>query len=329
MKILEKLHCGLDLQFEEATTMFNDILSGSVEESLIEAILIALAEKGEAKTEIAASAAAMKSHAIPVNHSHDLLLDIVGTGGDGAHSFNISTAAAIVSSIYVPVAKHGNRAVSSKSGSADVLEALGVPIDLESEEASRHLAEKHFAFLFAQKYHPAMKAVAPVRKRLARRTIFNLLGPLCNPARPNYMLIGLFRHDFMEKYMGAIEYLDIPNVIVVSSRDGLDEVSISDKTFCSIKRGSSIKTFDFDPKEFDIYADKESMRGYEPKDNARIMQEVFQGKSHEHLVDVIAINAAFALMLTEVEPDLRKAFLLARETVRTGKAYDRLMELAS
>jgi anthranilate phosphoribosyltransferase len=329
MEILEKIRSGMDLKFEEATVMFNEMLSGNVDESLIEEILVALAEKGETEEEIAGSAQAMISHAIPVDHGFNTLLDVVGTGGDGSGSFNISTAAAIVCSLFVPVAKHGNRAMSSKSGSADVLEALGVPIDLGREEAAQFLAQKNFVFLFAQKFHPAMKSVAGVRKKLGRRTIFNLLGPLCNPARPDCQLIGIFQDDFIPKYVGAIEHLNIPNVIVVSSRDGMDEVSISDKTLCYYKKGSSVKTFDFDPMEFGIYASKDTVKGYEASVNAKIMKEVFLGENHSDLTNAIAINAAFALLLAEVETDLRKAFVLAREAIKSKKVYEKLTELVS
>jgi anthranilate phosphoribosyltransferase len=327
MEIIEKIRSKTDLTFEEATIMFNEMLSGGIDEPLIEEILTVLAEKGESEEEIAGSAQAMLGHAIPVDHNFKTVLDVVGTGGDGSGSFNISTAAAIVCSLFVPVAKHGNRAMSSKSGSADVLEALGVPIDLGSEEASQLLANKNFVFLFAQKFHPAMKSVAAVRKKLGKRTIFNLLGPLCNPARPNCMLIGVFRDDFLPKYMGAIEHLDISNVMVVSSRDGLDEVSISDKTLCYYKKGASLKMFEFDPREFGVYANKDAIKGAEAVTNAQTMREVFQGTNHNAITDIVAVNAAFALTVAEVETDLKKAFLLARETIKTGKAYEKLQEI--
>ncbi|HEX2965457.1 MAG TPA: anthranilate phosphoribosyltransferase [Syntrophorhabdaceae bacterium] len=329
MLILEKIKSGRDLSFEEATDMFDQMLSGTIDELLAEAILLALAEKGESEEEIAGSAQAMIGHAIPVNHKHDTLLDIVGTGGDNSGSFNISTAAAIVCSTFVPVAKHGNRAVSSKSGSADVLEALGIPIELNKDEAAEYLKKNNFVFLFAQKYHPSMKSIAPVRKRLGRRTIFNLLGPLCNPAHPNCQVIGLFRNDFLPRYMAAIQHLNIPNAMVVSSYDGLDEVSISDKTRCCYKKEDSLEVFDFDPKEFGIYADKASVRGYEAATNADMMREMFIGQNHAALTDVVALNAAFGLKVSGVESDLRQAFTLAKETIRSGKVYDKLQELTA
>lgn len=329
MEALERLRSGMDLRFEEATIMFNEILDGRMEEEHIEEILLLLAEKGETREEIAASAGALLGHAIRLeDHGFERLLDVVGTGGDGSGSFNISTAAAIVCSLFIAVAKHGNRAASSKSGSADFLEALNVPIDLDKEDASRFLKEKNFVFLFAQRYHPAMKTVANVRRRLGKRTIFNLLGPLCNPAGPKYQLIGVFRDDFMERYVGAIGLLGIPNAMVVSSRDGMDEISISDTTVCYHKKGCSVERFEFDPRQFGIYAGRDAVRGYEPEMNAKIMKEVFQGE-HDGLINAIAINAAFALVLAEVEGDLRRAFTLAKETMKDGRAHEKLMELSS
>lgn len=329
MEMLEKIQQGVDLDFDEAAVMFDGMLSGRVEESRMEAILAALADKGETAEEIAAGAKVMSKHALPVRHALDTLLDTCGTGGDGSGSFNISTAAAIVCSLFVPVAKHGNRAMSSRSGSADVLEALGVPIDLEAQEASEFLAKNNFVFFFAQRYHPAMRSVAAVRRKLGRKTIFNLLGPLCNPAHPNCQLIGLFSEDFMMRYMTAIEYIGIPNATIVSSKDGLDEISISARTTCCCKKGPSVTIFDFDPREFGIYADKEKIQGYEAGTNAEIMKEVFRGVNHSDLSNAIAINAAFSLTLAEVETDLRKAFLLARETIKSGKVYEKLTELSS
>ena len=328
MERLEKLRRRADLTFEEADSLFGEILSGQKDGAYIEEMLILLADKGEKEQEIAACAKAMLGCAVGLDHNCPELLDIVGTGGDGSGSFNISSAAAIVSSIFVPVAKHGNRAASSKSGAADFLEALNIPIDHGKEEAEKSLEEKNFAFLFAQKFHPAMKAVAPIRQKIGRRTIFNLLGPLCNPARPKNRLIGVFRKEFIPTYLGAAEILGIPNVLIVASRDGLDEISISDRTVCCLKQGPSVKTFEFDPKEFGISAPIKAVKGYEPETNARIAREVFQGE-HEGLINAVAVNAAFALVLSGVENNLRKAFFLAKGAITGRKAYEKLLELAA
>lgn len=328
MEMLEKIRKGSDLSFDEATVLFNTILDGTIEEREIEEVLVLLADKGETEEEIAAAAKALLDHAIRLDHQCSSLLDTCGTGGDESHSFNISTAASIVCSLFVPVAKHGNRAVSSRSGSADFLEALNIPIDLDKDAASRHLAERNFVFLFAQKFHPAMKLVAPVRKKLARRTIFNLLGPLLNPASPSAQLIGVFRKDILATYVKAVGALGIPNAMVVSSRDGLDEVSISDTTYCMHKTNGSVKSFEFDPKAFGIYSGRDAIKGFEPEVNARIMTEALQGM-HPDLVNAIAINAAFALVTAGVEDEIRPAFTLAKESIENGKVSGKLMELSS
>ena len=328
MEAIEKLRAAVHLSFEEAGLLFDDMLDGRMEEARIEEVLLMLSAKGETEEEIAGAARSLLARSLGFPHTFERLLDTAGTGGDDRGTFNISTTAAIVCSLFLPVAKHGNRAVSSMSGSADVLEALKVPIDLTAEEASRFLKEKNFVFIFAQKYFPAMRFVTGARQRIGKRTIFNLLGPLCNPARPNSQMIGVFRKEIMQKYLAALEILAIPNVMLVSSSDGLDEVSLSAPTVCFHKRGHSVRRFEFDPKDFGIYADLEAIKGYGPEANARIMKETLLCR-HPDLVNVVAINAAFALIAGEVEERPVPAFLLAREAIRSGKAYERLMELAS
>jgi len=328
MEAIEKLRAAVHLSFEEAGLLFDDMLDGRMEEARIEEVLLMLSAKGETEEEIAGAARSLLARSLGFPHTFERLLDTAGTGGDDRGTFNISTTAAIVCSLFLPVAKHGNRAVSSMSGSADVLEALKVPIDLTAEEASRFLKEKNFVFIFAQKYFPAMRFVTGARQRIGKRTIFNLLGPLCNPARPNSQMIGVFRREIMQKYLAALEILAIPNVMLVSSSDGLDEVSLSAPTVCFHKRGHSVRRFEFDPKDFGIYADLEAIKGYGPEANARIMKETLLCR-HPDLVNVVAINAAFALIAGEVEERPVPAFLLAREAIRSGKAYERLMELAS
>jgi len=328
MEVIDKLKKKADLTHDEAVQVFGLMLDGEMAQDDIEAILLLLAEKGETKDEIAGAAKSLLDRAIPLPHRCEKLLDTCGTGGDNSGSLNISTTSAIVCSIFIPVAKHGNRAVSSRSGSADVLEALHVPIDLDAAEASLFLEEKNFVFLFAQKFFPAMRFVTPARRKIGQRTIFNLLGPLCNPARPDSQAIGIFRIDARPTYMGALEILGIPNVMLVSSNDGLDEVSPAASTVCYHKQGPSVRSFEFDPKDFGIHANIDVIRGYEPATNARIMKETLLGR-HPDLVNVVAINAAFALMAGGVEQKLVPAFLLAREAIRSGRAYERLMELAS
>jgi anthranilate phosphoribosyltransferase len=328
MESIEKLKKGENLNLEEAQALFGTMLDGKMEQPLIEEILILLAEKGETANEIAGAAKSLRERAIPLKHSFDKLLDTCGTGGDNSGSFNISTTSAIVCSALIPVVKHGNRAVSSQTGSADVLEALKVPINLDAQDATQFLKDKNFVFLFAQKFSPAMRFVTPARKALGKRTIFNLLGPLCNPARPDSQLIGLFRKDAMSTYVEAMEILDIPRAMVVASHDGMDEVSLSAPTTCYLKQGYKVKQFEFDPTEFGIYANKDAVKGYEPETNARLVKETLLGR-HQDLVNVVAINAAFALMAVGIEEKPTSAFLLAREVITSGKAYAKLVELAS
>jgi len=327
-QILKKICAGEDLTFEEASVLFDALLDQKMAEDDMEKLLVRLAEKGETGDEIAAAACALRARAITLDNGFDRLLDVVGTGGDSSGSFNISTGAAIICSLFLPVAKHGNRAVSSKSGSADVLEKLNIPIGLGKEEAMQFLKAKNFVFLFAQNFHPAMKAAAPVRRRIGKRTIFNLLGPLCNPARPDAQLIGVFNTEIMPTYLQAIEILGIPNVMLVSSKDGFDEISLSAPTVCYHKKGASVRKFEFDPKVFGIHASPDSVKGADPGRNAQIMREVFLGQ-HEHLINALAINAAFALCAAEVEEDTEEGFMLARETIQNGTAYAKLTELMS
>ena len=328
MEMIEKLRTDVHLSYEETQAVFDAMLDGRMEEAQIEEVLTLFAEKGETEEEIAGAAQSLRARAVRLPHTFDRLLDTCGTGGDNRGTFNISTTSAIVCSLFLPVAKHGNRAVSSRSGSADVLEALRIPIDLDAHAAARFLKEKNFVFIFAQKFFPAMRFVTGVRKRIGRRTVFNLLGPLCNPAKPDCQMIGIFNKEAMSTYLGALQILDIPNVMLVSSDDGLDEISLSAPTVCYHKRGSSVRRFEFDPSEFGIHADLEAIRGYEPATNARIMKETLLCR-HPDLVNVVAINAAFALIAAGVEERPIPAFLLAREAIRSGKAYERLMELAS
>lgn len=324
---LKDLKQGKDLEMSIVETIFDNVLSGAYKTEEIADLLVALADKGESASEIAGAAKSMKKHAEQLDTGMKLL-DTCGTGGDKKSTFNISTAASIVCSLFVPVAKHGNRAVSSKSGSADVLDALGVPIDLKKQSAFEYLKKNEFVFLFAPNYHPAMKYVAPVRKQLGIRTIFNLLGPLCNPFNVTYQTIGVFNRDFLSIMFEASDMLDMNSVIFLSSNDGLDEVSISDITVCYQKQGLNEKQFEFDPRELGIYARLSAIKGYDAKTNAKIMVEVFENK-HKNLKNAVAINAAFGLVASGVEDSIRGAFNLAKEAIETGKTRDKLESLRS
>lgn len=324
-KILENLKHGENLEMSAVEAIFDNVLSGVYKNSEIADLLVALADKTESASEIAGAAKSMKKHADQLDTGMKLL-DTCGTGGDGKSTFNISTAASIVCSLFVPVAKHGNRAVSSKSGSADVLDALDIPINLKKQAAFEYLKKNGFVFLFAPNYHPAMKYAAPVRKQIGIRTIFNLIGPLCNPFNVSYQTIGVFNRDFLPVMLEASDMLDMNSVIFLSSKDGLDEVSISDITVCYQKQGLNERQFEFDPRELGIYADISAIKGYDAKINAKIMMEVFENK-HNKLRNAVAINAAFGLAASGVENNIKNAFSLAKETMENGKALDKIESL--
>ena len=325
VEAIERLKKGEDLGFELVEAVFDSMLDGSVDDDSMAEFLVLLSDKGETAEEIAAAASSLKKHADGLKLEYDLL-DTCGTGGDGKNTFNISTASAIVCSLFVPVAKHGNKAVSSKSGSADVLEACGIPINLKKAEAKDFLDRHNFVFLFAPNYHPAMKHVAPVRKKLARRTIFNLIGPLANPFNVNRQLVGVFSQSFLTRIFDATWQLGMKNMAVVSSFDGMDEISPSAPTKCYVRRDSVEETFVFDPKELGIAVDFEDIVGLDAKTNAKIMEEVFQG-GHEKLKDTVALNAGFALFVAGVADDVEDGFKLAGDTISSGRALEKFESL--
>ena len=322
---IERLQKREDLSFELVEAVFDSMLDGLADEKSMADFLVLLANKGETAEEIAAAASSLKKHADGLDVGYDLL-DTCGTGGDGKNTFNISTASAIVCSLFVPVAKHGNKAVSSKSGSADVLEACGVPINLKKDEAKEFLDKHNFVFLFAPNYHPAMKYVAPVRKRLARRTIFNLIGPLANPFNVNRQLVGVFSQGFLTRIFDATWQLGMKNVACVSSFDGMDEISPAAPTKCYVRRDNVEETFVLEPKDFGVSADFGDIAGFDAKTNAKIMEEVFRGE-HEKLIGTVALNAGFALFVAGVADDVEGGFKLAKETIESGKALEKFESL--
>ncbi len=311
--------------FKKASLMFDDMLSGRISESEIERILIEKSQNMEQASDIAALAQVMRKYATSIDF-FEPCLDTCGSGGDNSHSFNISTASSIVCSLFSNVAKHGNRAVSSKSGSADILEALGVKVEQNPTEAIANLKQKKFAFLFAPLYHSKLKHIMPIRKRIGKRTIFNLVGPLCNPIKPTHQLIGVFSKDYLKVYFEAVEMMDFRNVMLVSS--DMDEVSLSSPTLVYYKKGLFTKRFEFDPVEFGIYNSLDNLKGFDAQTNAKLLKETFLGQ-HKVLRDVIAINAAFALVVSEVESNLKLAFKLASESIENKRAYEKLLEISN
>lgn len=316
-----------DLDANTAECVMDEIMSGKASNLQIGAYLIALSMKGESIEEITASAKIMRQHALKL--LNDLkVLEIVGTGGDHSNSFNISTTSSIViASCGVPVAKHGNRAATSKCGAADVLEQLGVKIDLEPERAKEVLDEIGICFLFAQKYHSAMRFVAPVRKELSIRTIFNILGPLSNPAGASYQLMGVYDESLVEPLAQVLLNLGVERGLVVYGLEGLDEISLVGKTkVCEIRDGW-VKNYEIDPRElgFDL-CKKEDLVGGTPVENAKIVRDIFNGKRGPKR-DTVVLNSAAALYIAREDISLAQAIEEVEDAIDSGKALSKLNEM--
>ncbi|MGN0384102.1 MAG: anthranilate phosphoribosyltransferase [Eubacterium sp.] len=323
-KAIEKLVENKDLTFEEAKICIEEIMSGNTSQMFIASYLTALRMKGETIDEISGSAAGMRQKAVKLEHNMDLL-EIVGTGGDKANSFNISTTSALViAAAGYPVAKHGNRGVSSKSGAADVLEALGVKITLEPERSAEILKEIGICFLFAQKYHTAMKYVAPVRKELGIRTVFNILGPLTNPAGANMNVIGVYSEDLVRPIAEVLMKLGVKKGMVIYGQDMLDEISLSAKTtVCEFGKGKT-KTYVLNPEDYGFtLCSKDDLVGGNPDENARITREILSGSKGPKR-DVVILNAAAGIYVASENLTYEQAIELAKETIDSGKAMEKL-----
>ncbi len=312
---------GRELSSEQATRCMNQMMDGMATPAQMGAFLVALRVKGETVGEIQAFARVMRARCIPVRHEFPVVLDTCGTGGDGRHTFNISTVSAFVAAAAgVPVAKHGNRAVSSLSGSADVLKALGVNIDLPPEKVERCFHSAGIAFLFAPFFHPSMKAVGPVRRELGLRTVFNILGPLTNPAGANAQVLGVFRGDLCPLLAGVLAGLDVRRAFVVYGQDGLDEVSLCAPTrVCEVRDG---RVRDYEVRGSDFGFDtirSEDLRGEEPGGNAAIALEVLGNRPSVRL-EAVVLNSAFALAAAERVETVSEGVALAREVLASGQA---------
>lgn len=319
VKIVDKQ----DLSYDEAYTVMNEIMSGETSPTQNAAFLAALSTKStKAETihEIAGCAAAMRSHALKVKHDMDVL-EIVGTGGDGAHSFNISTTSALVIAAGgVKVAKHGNRAASSKCGAADCLEALGVKIDLEPEKCIELLDKAGICFLFAQKYHTSMKYVGAIRKELGIRTVFNILGPLTNPASPSMQLLGVYDQSLVEPLARVLSNLGVKRGLVVYGLDKMDEISASSPTFISEVNNGKFNSYTITPEDFNLTSCKrEDLTGGTPEENAAITLAVLNGEKGPKR-NAVLLNAGAALYIGGKSESIGDGILLAAELIDSGKA---------
>lgn len=327
--LIKKVSINQDLTREEAMFAAEQIMEGVPSEVEVSTFLALLAGKGETYNEISGFAKIMREKAVKINRpTGQKLIDIVGTGGDGHHTINISTIAAIiVAGAGIYVAKHGNRAVSSASGSADILEALGVNISTEPEKTANVLAETGIAFLFAQKLHLAMKNVAPIRKQMGIRTIFNLLGPLTNPAYPDAFMLGVFSKEYIQLMIKALRDLDVKEAMVVHSADGMDEISVSAETYYAYLKNNKITEGIINPE--DIIGKRfslEEIKGGDARDNAEIAVGLLKGDITGAKKEVVLINAAAAIMVAGKADSIKDGYQIAKETLESGKAYRKLQD---
>jgi anthranilate phosphoribosyltransferase len=325
--LIGKVATGATLTREEASGAFEQMMSGEATPSQMGALLMGLRVRGETVDEITGAVAAMRAKMLRVTAPPDAV-DVVGTGGDASGSFNISTCAAlVVAGAGVPVAKHGNRALSSRSGAADVLSALGVNINLSPEAVGRCIAEAGIGFMFAPAHHPAMKNVGPTRVELGTRTIFNLLGPLSNPAGVKRQMVGVFSRQWTTPLAQVLKNLGAERVWIVHGTDGLDEITTSGPTSVAALEDGNIKTFEISPEEFGLRKVKpEALRGGDAAENARAVLNVLKGKASAFR-DVSLFNAAAALVVAGKAKDLKDGLHAAAHAVDSGEAEGRLDRL--
>ena len=315
-----------DLSYEEAYAVMNEIMSGETTPTQNAAFLSALSTKSakaETKDEIAGCAAAMRDHATKVETEMDIF-EIVGTGGDNAQSFNISTTSALVAAAGgMKVAKHGNRAASSKCGTADCLEALGVKIDLEPEKSKEILNELNICFLFAQKYHTAMRFVGGVRKEMGIRTLFNCLGPLANPAGASMQLLGVYGKALVEPLARVLANLGVKSAMVVYGEDKMDEISLSAPTFVCEYINGEFKTYEIKPEDYGFTrCKKEDLEGGTPQENAEIVRRILQGEQGPK-TDIVLLNAGAAIHIAK-GCSIEEGIAITRDAIDSGKAYKQL-----
>lgn len=312
---------------------FERLFNNEMGEDEARQFLIDLYEKGENGADIAAAASVMREHSVKLPISEELrekAIDVVGTGGDKSGSFNISTTVSLLlASMGCVVAKHGNRSITSKSGSADVLEALGINLNLPVEAQVKMLEETGFAFIFAMNHHPAMKHIMPIRKSIEHRTIFNILGPLTNPAGAQKYLLGVFDPSFIRRMAEALVELGAKRAYVVSAQDGMDEISLSANSNFAYVEAGSISEGEIDPETYGFKkASKEAILGGDAQHNAQITRDIFAGKEQGAKRDIVLLNAAFALFADGEARDIKEAIEMAKEAIESGKAAAHLEKIA-
>lgn len=328
-RALSKVASKKNLSGAESAKVFGEIMSGEVEGAIMAAFLTALKMKGETVDEVVGAASAMRARATFINAGSAAPIDTCGTGGDGMNTFNISTTSAFIAAgAGVPVAKHGNRAATSKCGSGDVLGELGFNLDVHASVMEHCLQEEGIAFLFAPKMHPAMRFAAPVRKALGFRTIFNLLGPLVNPAGATGQVVGVFEAGYTEFVAECLNRMGVRRAFVVHAADGMDEISVCTPTRVSELRDCSIKTSEFNPRKyFPDGANFSDLKGGDAKENAQILLDVLSGKLRNGARDICLLNSAAAIVVGGKTDDFGAALEMARDSLDSGAALKKLKTL--
>ncbi|WP_028775898.1 anthranilate phosphoribosyltransferase [Shimazuella kribbensis] len=329
LTLLNRLLEGEDLSKNETFYLMEQMMSGSLNDIQIAALLTALRIKGETVEELIGLVEGMKAYATSLPRVIADSVDTCGTGGDGGKTFNISTATTFVAAAAgVSIAKHGNRAVSSKSGSVDVLEQLGITLDLTPDEACKQLQDTGVCFLFAPQYHPAMKHVMPTRKALGFRTCFNLLGPLANPANVQRQLIGVFSPKYTEKMAKVLQALGTKHALIVSGLDGLDEITLTAPTQISELKNGQVETYTITPEDLGISSSSiHELEGGTPTENAAIILEVLQGKKSAKR-SIVEVNAAAVLYVAGKTDSLQAGISLAADVIDSGLALQKLRQVA-
>lgn len=327
-KYIAKLVNFEDLTEDEAIRAFQIIMSGGATPAQISAVLIALRMKGETIDEITAAARVMRAKAEKFNAPKNAL-DTCGTGGDSSGSFNISTTVAfVVAGCKVPVAKHGNKAISSKSGSADVLTTLGVNINAEKEVMEKALKEANICFMMATKFHSGMRHIAPVRGELGIRTIFNVLGPLSNPADAKFQLLGVYSEKLVEPLARVLKKLGLERAWVVHGSDGMDEITTTVKTFVAELKGGRVRKFEINPEDYGIKKVKiEDLRGGDANANAQYLKGILMNYGNEAYRDIVVLNSAAALVVAGVVKNLQQGIEMAEKSLKSGAANEALLNL--
>lgn len=328
-RALSKVASKKNLSGTESAEVFGEIMSGEVDGAIMAAFLTALKMKGETVDEVVGAASAMRARATFINAGSAAPIDTCGTGGDGMNTFNISTTSAFIAAgAGVPVAKHGNRAATSKCGSGDVLGELGFNLDVHASVMEHCLQEEGIAFLFAPKMHPAMRFAAPVRKALGFRTIFNLLGPLVNPAGATGQVVGVFDAGYTEFVAECLNRMGVRRAFVVHAADGMDEISVCTPTRVSELRDCSIKTSEFNPRKyFPDGANFSDLKGGDAKVNAQILLDVLSGKLRNGARDICLLNSAAAIVVGGKTDDFGAALEMARDSLDSGAALKKLKTL--